>query len=317
MKLAVISGFLGQLTDRFSKYHQPRSIGAKLDFLGEINGVAGVELIYPYDFADPTELQSALRRNGLKVAAVNLNLKNDPLWERGSLTVPDAGIRREAVRWLQEALDAAAGLDAPRITVAFLNDGHDYSFEADYQQAWEWMVEGLREAAGHRPDRVLSVEYKLSEPRVRTTVGDVAKGILLCQDVGLNNVGITLDMGHALYAGENPSESLALMRRFGVKPYIHLNDNYRNWDWDLLPGTVNFWDLLEFMVYLNEYGYDDWMTFDVFPARVDAAKAFGLAVRQMEKVRSLADRLDIETIRANIQKGDPVANWEQLFQLFK
>ncbi len=317
MKLAVITGFLGQLQDRFCKYHTPLSIGEKLDALGKIDGVTGAEIIYPYDFENRAELKNGLERNNLQVAAVNLNLKADQKFIRGSVTNTDPKIRAEAIRWIKEALDAAAEVGAPRVQVALLNDGHDYNFEVDYEQAWNWAVEGVREGAASRPDKMLSIEYKLNEPRVRTTVGNVAKGILLCKETGLDNVGLTLDVGHALYAFENPSESLALMYHFGVKPYIHLNDNSRNWDWDVLPGTVNLWDLVEFFYYLKEYGYDDWLTFDVYPARHDAVEGFKLAVRQVTKLKMLADRIDRETLKANLGTGNILGNWDALFNLLK
>jgi len=315
MKLAVISGFLGKLQDRFCGYHEAKEIGNKLDLLGQVKGVTGVELIYPYDFVDLKSLQEGLSRNNLQVAAVNLNLKNDAKWVRGSLTATEASIREEALRWIKEAMDAAAVVGSPRVTVALLNDGHDYNFEIDYQQAWQWVVEGISAGAKARPDRVLSVEYKLNEPRVRTTIGDVAKGILLCQEVAEKNVGLTLDIGHSLYALENPSESLALMKHFKIQPYIHLNDNCRNWDWDLLPGTVNLWDMIEFLYYVKEFGYDDWMTFDVFPSRIDVVRGFNLAVMQTKKLQALTDKLDRDTVRKHIQAGDPVGAWENLFNL--
>ncbi|HHW12742.1 MAG TPA: sugar phosphate isomerase/epimerase [Firmicutes bacterium] len=317
MKLAVITGFLGQLQDRFCKYHAPLGIGEKLDALGKIDGVTGAEVVYPYDFEDLAALKSGLERNNLQVAAVNLNLKADPNFVRGSVTNTDPKVRAQAIEWIKAALDAAAEVGAPRVQVALLNDGHDYNFEVDYEQAWNWAVEGIRAGAAHRPDKMLSVEYKLNEPRVRTTVGDVAKGILLCKETGLPNVGLTLDVGHSLYALENPSESLSLMHHFGIKPYIHINDNARNWDWDVLPGTVNLWDLVEFFYYLQEFGYDDWLTFDVYPARYDAVEGFKLAVRQVAKLKMLADRIDRKTLKANLSTGNVIGNWEALFNLIK
>ncbi|MGE5606960.1 MAG: sugar phosphate isomerase/epimerase family protein [Bacteroidota bacterium] len=317
MKLAVITGFLGELQDRFCKYHEPRGIGAKLDLLSKVKGVSGVELVYPYDFVNLQELKDGLKRNNFQVAAVNLNLKNDRKFVRGSVTNTDPSVRQEAVKWIKEALDAAADLDSPRVQVALLNDGHDYNFEVDYQQAWNWAVEGVREGAKHRPEKFLSIEYKLNEPRVRTTVSDVAKGILLCKETGLANVGITIDVGHSLYALESPAESLSLLYQFGIKPYIHLNDNSRNWDWDLLPGTVNLWDLVEFMYYVKEFGYDDWMTFDVFPSRIGVVEGFNLAVLQMEKVQGIVNQLDVKKLKANINQGNPVGNWESLFGFLK
>jgi len=53
---------------------------------------------------------------------------------------------------------------------------------------------------------------------------------------------------------------------------VHVNDNYRNWDWDMIPGSVNTWDLVELMFFLGELGYNGWMTSDVAPFRLDPAK---------------------------------------------
>jgi len=314
-RLSLVSCFLGQLQDRFSKYHEPKDIGSKLDQLSQIDGIDGVELIYPVDFADVDLLKESLHRNNLHVSAVNLNLKSESQWLLGSLTVPDKKVRQNAVQQIRNAMDSAAEVKASRVTIAFLNDGHDYSFEVDYGKAWKWLVEGFQEGARHRSDIILNVEYKPNEPRVRTIVGNVSKSILLCRDTGLDNVGVTLDFGHALYAGENPSESLSLLYHYELNTYIHLNDCYRNWDWDLLPGTVNFWDFVEFFYYAKEFGYDDWMTFDVFPSRFDVVKGFKLAVEQIKKIVNMVDRIDVPAIRNSIREGTIEVAWDSIFKL--
>jgi xylose isomerase len=46
-----------------------------------------------------------------------------------------------------------------------------------------------------------------------------------------------VDIGHALQAQKIPGESIAFLGAIGKLFFVHINDNYRNWDWDLVPGT--------------------------------------------------------------------------------
>lgn len=59
--------------------------------------------------------------------------------------------------------------------------------------------------------------------------------------------------------------SVALLADAGKLFLVHGNDNYRHWDWDLIPGSINFWDLVESTYYLRKIGYEGWIAFDVFP----------------------------------------------------
>ncbi len=103
------------------------------------------------------------------------------------------------------------------------------------------MVEGLREAASYRRDVNLTIEYKTKEPRTYQYISNAAKSLLLCEEIGATNLGVVLDLGHSLFAGENPAESVALLERYKRLFHVHLNDNYRSWDDDLLLGSVHFW----------------------------------------------------------------------------
>lgn len=301
MKYAVITGFVGRLQDRFAAYHEPRPIQDKIKTIASVPGVSGVEAIFPYDFADPELLKRALSDYGMGIAAVNLNVKAEPIYARGSFTSEDPAVRRRAVSDLKRAMEAAREFGASRVTACMLSDGHDYPFEVDYKRHWDWMVEGLREGAEHCPDIILSVEYKLAETRVRTTVGTAYKTMILAQDIKTKNIGVTLDTGHALWALETPAESLSMLSSHNIPVYIHLNDNYRDWDWDMVPGTVNPWSLIEFFYYLKRAGYNDWLTFDVFPARMDPVSCFTESVKYVQDLVAAADRLDqgiLDSLRA-------------------
>jgi len=59
---------------------------------------------------------------------------------------------------------------------------------------------------------------------------------------------------------------------------IHVNDNYGDWDWDMLVGQVNFWTTLEFFYWLKLVEFDDFYIMDFFPYREDGRAALAQCV---------------------------------------
>lgn len=302
VKYSVITGFLGSLSDRFCTYQEDRDLTAKFKLAKTIEGLDGLEVVYPADFDDLEKLKRLLSEYALGVSAVNLNFKKG--WNNGSLASDCPETRQKAVKTLQHAMDLAAELGCNLVTTALLNDGYDYMFERDYRKVWDNLVDSVREAASYRDDVRVSFEYKASEPKTHTILADAGKCLYLCDKVGLSNVGVTLDFGHALYAGELPAESVALLAREGRLFYVHLNDNYREWDWDMIPGSVNLWDYLEFLFYLKECGYDSWMAIDVFPKDLDAAKVFATTIRVTKRLMGSLETLPGRDILNLMNGGD-------------
>ena len=157
---------------------------------------------------DLDEVRETLTRLGLSVSAVNVNVKSDPEFIKGSITSPDSGIRAKAVEYLKSAKDAAAALDAERITCCPLSDGYDYPFQVHYASAWERMIQVVGEVASYRPEITFHLEYKPFETRVHNLLSSAARTILLCQAAGGKNLGVTIDIGHSTFGGESPADSL-------------------------------------------------------------------------------------------------------------
>jgi xylose isomerase len=174
-------------------------------------------------------------------------------------------------------------------------------------------VECLGKAAAHRPEVRLSVEYKQSEPRAHVIVPNAGVVLHLCEQIGLDNVGVTVDLGHSFYVGETPAQVLSMAANAGRLFLVHINDNYRNWDWDLMPGTVNYWDWLEALLVLDEVGYDGWLVSDVFPARTDPVETLSLCFRSIQYAERLLDKFGRERLREMIRQGDVI----QVFDAFQ
>ena len=88
--------------------------------------------------------------------------------------------------------------------------------------------------------------------------------------------------------------------------HIHINDNYRLWDDDMIVGSVHTLEYLEFVYWLRRTGYDGYMTLDQFPYREDGREAVAESAAWLDYLESLIDRADMEEIRNVIEKNSAV-----------
>lgn len=314
MKLrhSIMVGILDRYADRFTEFQPAVPLETRMAQAADIPGAQGVELVYPADLGDLARAKRLVERTGLPVSAVNLNIKSDPIWRYGSFTNPDAEVRATATEWLRTAMDLAADLGSNMVTVCPLMDGWDYSFQVDYRQQWRGLIECFSEAMGHRDDVRVSIEYKARESRTQIAVPDIGTTLHLCDRVGSPNLGVTMDVGHALLAGETPAMSAAMAHDAGRLFYVHFNDNNRGWDWDMVPGAVNIWEMIETLFYLEEMGWEGWLAYDVFTKHGDPVQAFTATIRAMESLQKMLDKLGRDRIRDLISNASPAETTAEL-----
>jgi len=306
MKHAIITSFLGKLKDRFCEYQEPRTLEQKFDMMARIPGASGAEVVHPYEVPSPAELLVLLSQHKLSVSAVNVNIKLDPMFHTGALTHPDASVRAKAVQMIHSAKDYAVAIGADKVTCCPLSDGYDYSFQTDYGKAWDRMIGSVRDAAAHRPDMPLFLEYKPSETRVHCTLDSAAKTLLLIGAAKTENLGITMDTGHSIYGGETPAEAIALCASAGVPYYVHINDNNGKWDWDLMAGTCNLWSYVEVLYYLKRYRYNGWITSDTSPVRIDPVECFAFNIRITDRIWDWLGQTDLDEIAHHLGRNDVI-----------
>ena len=319
LKLAVITAFLGRTKDRFHEYNEPLALPEKYALAAGIEGMNGVESIYPYEVQDAAATRALAAQHGLRFAAINVNVKAEPAFRNGGLTSADPAVRAHAVRLIREAKDFAAAVGADKVTCCPLGDGYEFAFQSDYAVMWRRLVETFGEAADYRRDIPLFIEFKPSETRGTCFLNNTAKTLLLIRDIGIRELGVTLDFGHAVYGQTNPAEELVLLAESGQPYYIHINDNDGRWDWDYFCGTKHFLAYAEFLWYLRRYNYDDFLTSDTSPTRWDIAGTFAANNRITAKLWTLLGTLDERGFAKMIGNGDYLATWrfieENLFGL--
>ena len=314
LRHSVMVGLMGRQADRFHEYQPGRDLAERLAMVKQVRGVDGVEIVYPQEFSDPQESISLVKDSGLALSAINLNVKSEKKWQSGSFTSRDPQLRAGAVANMKAAMDLAAELDAWMVTCCPLIDGHNYNFQADYLKQWRWLEEGVAAAAKYRSDVRISLEYKLNESRNYVILGDVGRTLYLCERLGLPHVGVTMDVGHALVAKETPAQAMCLAAQAGRLFYVHFNDNGREWDWDMLPGSVNLWDLLEMMFYLDRLDWDGWLSYDVLTRDGDPLEQMNATVAIVQAAQALVDKIGRERLQGFIDEGIPARAFEYLIK---
>jgi len=259
--------------------------------IATLQGINAIEVTFPNDVfpQNPGKFKSLLENYQLSVCGMGVELVCDKEWQNGSFSSADPKRREKAISLTKSAMDMAAELGVSTVSLWLGQDGFDYTFQEDYAQAWQSLVEGVREAANYRSDVNLGLEYKTSEPKMACYINSGGKALALAQATGKANVGITLDVGHALNARENPAEVAAMLMAENRLFHIHLNDNYSWADDDMPVGTVHFLQYLELFHWLNKMNYPGWLSLDLYPYRDDPIEACRTSIHFVSKMQNLVN----------------------------
>jgi sugar phosphate isomerase/epimerase len=307
---SVFLGNVGSCCDRFCRaYGRDFSIAELFERVASIEGIDAVDLVADQSlFEHEDEIVRLIEKTGLFVPAVTVELFADPRWKNGTFSSADPKVRKEAVAWGKRAVDFAVRVKSPIVGIWPGQDGYDYLFSADYLSDRQHFVDGVKEVCRHNSAVTVGLEYKPKEPRTHNYVSNAGISILMAQEVGEANAGVILDYGHALYAGENPAETVALLYNYGnLLCHIHINDNYRYWDDDLIVGTVHTLEYLEFFYWLDRTGYQGYLTIDQFPYREDGRDAVAESARWLDALSGAITRADKDEIGRIIARKDGVA----------
>lgn len=309
MKFSSTAVAFGSCADRYvlGGYSPQKSFEEMLEAAKKVPHLEGIELIGGWQLTEANAQQVVKKvvDSGLKVSMIIPELWSSAKWGRGSFAANDQKVRQDAIANVKKSMELAQESGCNLISPWFGQDGYDYCFQADYIKSWDRIVEGLINCADYLPEVKIAVEYKIKEPRTHCFIGSIGKAILLVKEVDRVNVGINLDIGHALEGYENMAESVALLKRFDNKLFhLHLNDNYRLWDDDMIPGSVHTIENLELLYWLNKIGYDGWYSLDVFPYREDGLRAVIEGIEWFKGLFRVLNRIGMDNIEKVIREGD-------------
>jgi xylose isomerase len=309
-KFALITAFVSKTKDRFHDYNVDKSLAERLEMVSQMEGMSGVEVIFPYETNDAALLKSLLTKYHLGIAAINVNVKAEPEFRNGGLTSTDPAVRRKAVQFIKDAKDFAKNVGADKVTCCPLGDGYEFAFQCDYAQMWKFLIETFGEAGSYKPEIPLFIEYKPSETRTHCFVDTASKALCLLNDISIKEMGVTIDYGHSKYGQENPADTVSLLANSRYPYYIHINDNNGRWDWDFMVASHNFLEYVEFIYYVQECGYNDYLTSDTSPTRWDIRGTFEANARMTRKIWERLNGLDRVEFARLIRGGDFLKTWK-------
>ena len=271
-----------------------------------------VDLNYPDHLSEgPAETVRMISDNGLSINGLAMRYYTNPAFRRGAFTNPDPQVRREAIELTKRGIDAAREVGSNLLTIWLGQDGFDYAFQVDYRELWDHTVEAFREVCQHDPECRISIEYKPNEPRAFALMPDCATTLLAIHDIGLPNVGVTLDLAHSLYANEQPAFAAAQIARRSQLLGLHLNDGNAKRDDGLMVGAVHPVQTIELLRQIRQDGYDGAIYFDTFPdaSGLDPVAECAANIATVKHLMGIVDRLDADNRLADaIRLQDPIAS---------
>lgn len=319
-RYSVILGNLGNTCDRFlpTGYKDVPPKAEMISLAAGIPGIQGIELVGSWDITEEnaTAISAQLAAANLTCVSIIPDLFSQKRWGLGSLSAKDPETRRLAMEEVRSVGRIARQIGCPLINLWLGQDGYDYPLTADYRKQRKDLALGIAALAAEFPDLRFALEYKPKEPRTHSFQARAADTLLMALETGCENVGVCIDVGHALMAGENVAESAVLLQQHGERLFhMHFNDNYRTWDDDMIVGSLHTVEYFELLYWLREIGYEGWYSMDQYPYREDGVAAVRESVAFLRSVERLLDARRHEEIRSLLASGDATASTRWMREL--
>ena len=306
-KYSIILGNLGNTCDRFlsSGYKAQPSKEEMFTMAASIDHASGIELVGSWDITKDNcaKIKELLEKTEMKCASIIPDHFSQRIWGNGAFTSRDPEVRKQAVAHTKEMIDAAVELKCDLINLWPGQDGYDYPLQGNFDEANQWFLEGIQECADYKPEVRIALEFKPKEPRNSCYLARSADTLLMALDTKRNNVGVTIDTGHAMVAGENVAEAVYRCISRGKLFHMHFNDNYRSWDDDMIVGSIHHVEYIEMLYWLRKFSYQGWYSMDQYPYREDGKTAISESIKTVIALEKVIDSYGEEEIGRLISRG--------------
>lgn len=243
----------GNSGTRFKVFAQegvPRDPFEKIADAAQVHAFTGVapivSLHIPWDrVEDYAELAEHARNHGVRIGAINANVFQDDDYMLGSVTNPDARVRRKAIDHLLACVDVLDATGSRDVKLWF-SDGTNYPGQGDIATRQGYLGEALAEVyARLGADQRILLEYKLFEPAFyMTDVPDWGTAYAHCLKLGPQAV-VCVDTGHHA-PGTNIEFIVAFLLREDRLGAFDFNSRFYADD-DLMVGAADPFQLFRIM----------------------------------------------------------------------
>lgn len=258
----------GFSTNAFREY----DIEGAIDTIADA-GYDGVELLldrphlYPLDVNDDEleRVRARLAERDLAISNANafmLTAIED--FHHPSFVEPDERYRRRRVEYTLAALDVAAALDVPHISV---EPGGPIPEDESREWATETFLEGLRTVTNHAERVDVDV---LVEPEPDLLIETSEQFLDLLDRIDSDRVGCNFDAGHLFCVGEDPAELVETLAPY--TGHYHLEDIPADRTHEHTQLGDGAMDIDGFLRAVEDSGYDGFVTVELYPYEDTAAE---------------------------------------------
>jgi L-rhamnose isomerase/sugar isomerase len=259
-KIELPSWAFGNSGTRFKVFAQagvPRDPFEKIADAAQVNAVTGVApsiaLHIPWDKVDDfAKLRGAASDAGIRLGTINANVFQDDDYMLGSVTNPDAAVRRKALDHLLECIDVMDQTGSRDLKLWF-SDGTNYPGQDHIRARQDRLAEALAVVYDRlSDDQRLILEYKLFEPAFYTMdVPDWGTAYAHCLELG-PKAKVCVDTGHHA-PGTNIEFIVAFLMRAGKLGAFDFNSRFYADD-DLMVGSADPFQLFRILYEVVDAG---------------------------------------------------------------
>ncbi len=272
-------------------------------------GVQGIEAHFPAEInRDNLELYDRLKEEvGIRVVGIPFSHFFAKEFEFGSLSNPDAAIRKKAIEVAADGLQLVKDIGAENAISWPGIDGYTYPLGTYYNLMWDNFESSLAEAMDRVPGVRVAIEPKPYEPAPNNIYRTTAEGILAAQriEVKLQNpenkkllkeghslVGLNPEIGHVAMGFEPLAAAYTLVGKYGKLAHTHWNSQpLGNYDQDLNVGVVAVQDAMALLYALKIMGYREWFGIDINPERMPVQKALEINIQAIHRLNEKIETL--------------------------
>ncbi|MGE5265224.1 MAG: sugar phosphate isomerase/epimerase family protein [Acidobacteriota bacterium] len=157
-------------------------------------------------------------------------------------------VRRDSVRYIQDAIDNAVRLGAPSVSLCAGMTLHGERIE----QGWANLRQSIIELLDYSDRTGLRLLIEPAHRAESTLILTVADALRMIREIQSERLGICLDTGHANVNGEALAEIVCLLK--DVPSHIHIDDNSGDSDAHMVPGEGSI-DYAPFVRALKQIDY--------------------------------------------------------------
>ncbi|UBU09833.1 L-rhamnose isomerase [Nonomuraea gerenzanensis] len=294
----------------FAQQGVPRDPYEKLSDAAQVHAYTGiaptVALHIPWDKVDDyADLARHARDLGVAIGAINSNVFQDDDYKLGSVTHPDARVRRKATDHLLECVDImdATGSDTLKL---WFSDGINYPGQDDIRSRQDRLAESLAEVYDRLGEgQRFLLEYKLFEPAFYATdVPDWGTAYAHCVKLG-PKAQVVVDTGHHA-PGTNIEFIVAFLLREGKLGGFDFNSRFYADD-DLMVGAADPFQLFRIMYeVIRGGGFTDEVAFMLDQCHNIEPKIPGQirSVMNVQEATAKALLVDRDALAAAQREGD-------------